>query len=616
MWDKASLHELIEAKVTDYPMIVVANREPYIHQYASDGKTIECHRPASGMVSALDPVVRAAGGVWVAHGSGDADRATVDGSDRVRVPPEDPSYTLRRVWLTKEEEEGYYHGLSNAGLWPLCHITFTRPVFQLEHWEMYRRVNALFGDAVLEEANGGPAFVFIQDYHFALLPRYLKERNPNLIVAQFWHIPWPNREAFRVFPWKEELLNGLLGNDLLGFHLRYHCQNFMEAVDRTIEARIDQEQAEIVHQNKSTLVRPFPISIDFERQAAVAASTEVEQEIERLRPQVLPRGGILGIGIERIDYTKGIPERLQALARFFERHPEYRERLTFVQIGVPSRNHILPYQLIDREIDRLVEEINAKWSTSTWRPVIYFKRHFSSIEMAALHRLADFCIVSSLHDGMNLVAKEFVASRSDEDGVLLLSQFAGSALELTDALLFNPYAIDEMSEAIHQAVEMPAAERKRRMQRLRSAVQENNVYRWAGKILSALLKFDIAEAPGSDGLAPGRSHARRDPSHRRSFRTFSTGRTSSPGRCGASQFLFPDEDGSGALALASGMWNSSSLPASTASGGPLFQAKPIESVRPQRDQIRELADGGERNVAGNLGESHSLISAQIELDRL
>jgi len=493
MWDKASLHELIEAKVTDYPMIVVANREPYIHQYENGGEAIKCRRPASGMASALDPVMRASGGVWVGHGSGDADRATVDGFDRVQVPPEDPSYTLRRVWLTKEEEEGYYHGLSNAGLWPLCHITFTRPVFQLEHWEMYRKVNALFGDAVLKEANDRPAFVFIQDYHFALLPRYLKERNPNLIVAQFWHIPWPNRETFRVFPWKEELLDGMLGNDLLGFHLRYHCQNFIETVDRTIEARIDQEQAEIVRQNKSTLVRPFPISIDFERQAALALSTEVEQEIKRLRPQINRRGDILGIGIERIDYTKGIPERFQALNRFFERYPGYRERVTFVQVGVPSRGQILPYQVIENEIDRLVEEVNGKWGTSHWRPVIYFKRQFSAIEMTALHRMADFCIVSSLHDGMNLVAKEFVASRLDEDGVLLLSQFAGSALELTDAILFNPFAIEELAEAIHQAVEMPAAERKKRMQRMRSAVQDNNVYRWAGKILSALLKFDIPE---------------------------------------------------------------------------------------------------------------------------
>jgi alpha,alpha-trehalose-phosphate synthase [UDP-forming] len=493
MWDKASLHDLIATKMSGYQMIVVANREAYIHRF--NGDLIECLRPASGMAAALDPVMRAAGGVWIGHGSGDADRATVDESDHVAVPPEDPAYTLRRVWLTKEEEEGYYHGLANEGLWPLCHTTFTRPVFQLKDWETYRKLNALFGDAVLEEADDRPTFVFIQDYHFGLLPRYLKDRNPNLVVAQFWHIPWPNRETFRVFPWKEELLDGLLGNDLLGFHLRYHCQNFIETVDRAIEARIDHEQSEIVRNGKSTLVRPFPISIDFDRQTALAMGTEVEQEIKTLKRHLRQRGDVLGVGIERIDYTKGIPERLQALDRFFERFPDYRERLTYIQVGVPSRGHIPSYRAIDEEIDRLVERINWKWSTSKWRPLIYFKRHFSMVEMTALHRLADFCIVSSLHDGMNLVAKEFVASRMDEDGVLLLSQFAGSALELTDAVLFNPFAIDEMAEAIHQAVEMPAAERKKRMQRMRSAVQNNNVYRWAGKILSALLKFDIPEVP-------------------------------------------------------------------------------------------------------------------------
>jgi alpha,alpha-trehalose-phosphate synthase [UDP-forming] len=492
MWDKASLHDLITTKMADYQIIVVANREPYIHRFAGD--SIECQRPASGMAAALDPIMRAAGGVWVGHGSGDADRGTVDLADHVAVPPEDPSYTLRRVWLTKEEEEGYYHGLANEGLWPLCHITFTRPVFNSKDWETYRKVNALFGDAVLQEADDRPTFVFIQDYHFALLPRYLKDRNPNLIIAQFWHIPWPNRETFRVFPWKEELLDGLLGNDLLGFHLRYHCQNFLETVDRTIEARIDHEQAEIVRNNKSTLIRPFPISIDFERQAALSVSTEVEQEKKKLERQLRQRGDFVAIGIERIDYTKGIPERLQALDRFFERFPDYRERLTYIQVGVPTRGHIPTYRAVDEEIDCLVERINWKWSTSKWRPVIYFKRHFSMIEMTALHRIANICIVSSLHDGMNLVAKEFVASRLDEDGVLLLSQFAGSAVELTDAVLFNPFAIDEMAEAIHQAVEMPIAERKRRMQRMRSAVQDNNVYRWAGKILSALLKIEIPEA--------------------------------------------------------------------------------------------------------------------------
>jgi trehalose 6-phosphate synthase len=494
MWDKASLHDLIKTKLSDYQIIVVANREPYIHRFVNGDETIECIRPASGMAAALDPVMRASGGVWIGHGSGDADRASVDDQDHVDVPPEEPSYRLRRVWLTKEQEEGYYHGLANEGLWPLCHITFTRPVFRPHHWEMYREVNALFGDAVLEEAGDKPTLVFIQDYHFALLPKYLKDRNPNLIVAQFWHIPWPNREVFRVFPWKEELLEGLLGNDLIGFHLRYHCQNFMDTIDRTVEALIDHEQAEILHQSKTTLVRPFPISIDFERHSALAAGPEVEREIARRRQHLRKRGQYLALSIDRIDYTKGIPERLRALDRFFDKYPDYRGRLTLCQVGVPSRGHIPQYQLTESEVDRLVETVNWKWGTPSWLPVLYHKRHFGTVEMAALHRLADFCIVSSLHDGMNLVAKEFVASRFDEDGVLLLSQFAGSALELSDALLFNPFAVDELAEAIRQALEMSPDERRKRMERMRSAVRDNNVYRWAGKVLSALSKVELVES--------------------------------------------------------------------------------------------------------------------------
>jgi trehalose-6-phosphate synthase len=451
MWDKFSLLELIRNKMTDYQFIVVANREAYAHRFAGGGETIECIRPASGMAAALDPLMRASGGIWIGHGSGDADRATVDQFDHVRVPPDDSSYTLRRVWLTKEQEEGYYHGMANSGLWPLCHVTFTRPTFDPDHWEKYKQVNAIFGDAVLEEAGNRPTFVFIQDYHFALLPRYLKDRNPNLIIAQFWHIPWPNRETFRVFPWKEELLEGMLGNDLLGFHLRHHCQNFLEAVERTVEARIEHEQAEIVHKNKSTLVRPFPISIDFEHQATIAASSAVEEELRRWRRGLRDRVEFLGVGIERIDYIKGIPERVRALDRLFEKYPAYRGRLTFLQIGVPSRGQIDAYQQVDVEIDRLVEHINEKWGTAHWKPIVYHKRHFGPVEMMALHRMADFCIISSLHDGMNLVAKEFVASRNDNDGVLLVSEFAGAALELTDAVHFNPFAVDELCERIRLA---------------------------------------------------------------------------------------------------------------------------------------------------------------------
>jgi trehalose 6-phosphate synthase len=491
MWTKDALNDLIKNKLQEHQLIIVANREPYQHRYVQG--RIECVAPASGMVSALDPLLRACGGVWVAHGSASADRKTVDSQDHVRVPPDNPSYTLRRVWLTKKQEDYYYNGLSNSGLWPLCHNVFTRPEFNPLHWPGYKEVNELFAQAVLEEAGDVSAFVFVQDYHFGLLPRILKERNPKLIVAQFWHIPWPNPEVFQVFPWKEELLDGLLGNDLLGFHLRYHCQNFLDTVHRTIEAKVDYERLDITRGGKATVVRPFPIGIDHDGHAAAAKSPAVQEAMDRWRQQLRLNGGFVGIGIDRIDYTKGIPERLRALDRLLETHSEYRQRMVFVQIGVPSRIHIRQYQELDVEVQGLVESINWKWSTESWRPIVLLKDQFGSLDMMALHRLADFCIVSSLDDGMNLVAKEFVASRTDEDGMLVLSRFTGAARELTHAVLVNPFAVDEVAEAIHQALTMPADERRKRMQKMRESVAENNIYRWAGKFLSALLKFEVSD---------------------------------------------------------------------------------------------------------------------------
>jgi len=492
MWTKDALKDLTTSRLHDHPLILVSNREPYQHRFA--GGRIECVSPASGMVSAMEPILRACGGVWIAHGSGNADRKMTDSHGHVQVPPEDPRYTLRRLWLSKEQEDGYYYGLANEGLWPLCHMVFTRPVFNPRHWPIYRQVNEQFAKAVLQEAGDNPAFVFIQDYHFGLMPRMVKEVGRNLIVAQFWHIPWPTPEVFQTFPWKEELLEGMLGNDLLGFHLRYHCQNFLATVDRTLEAKVDYERFEITRGGKVTVVRPFPISIDFADHDSAAAGPNIDDRMERWRQQLrLGDDEAIGIGIDRLDYTKGIPERLRALDCFLEKYPAYQERLVFIQIGVPSRTHVRQYQLLDDEIDGLVDEINWKWSTESWKPIIYLKEHHDSVDMMALHRLARFCIVSSLDDGMNLVAKEFVASRFDEDGVLILSRFTGAARELDSAVLVNPFAIDEVAEAIHLALEMPEEDRRKRMQRMRAVVSENNIYRWAGKVLSALLKFEFPE---------------------------------------------------------------------------------------------------------------------------
>jgi alpha,alpha-trehalose-phosphate synthase [UDP-forming] len=492
LWTRASLQSLIAERMRDVNFISVSNREPYIHRHKGQG--VQCIQPASGLTTALDPVMRASGGVWVALASGDADMDAADERGHISVPPEDPSYTLRRVWLSKELEDDYYYGLANEGLWPLCHIAFHRPLFRQHSWDSYREANRIFADAVIEETDGRPAFVFIQDYHFGLLPRMLKTRAPNLIVAQFWHIPWPNRETFRAFPWKEELLDGMLGNDLLGFHLRNHCINFLETVDRGLEAMVDHEHAEVTRGGKVTMVRPFPISIDYEWHTAAARAPEIDREMVRWVERIGRMPEYLGIGIDRIDYTKGIPDRLRALDVFLEEHPEYRGRVAFVQVGVPSRTQIPEYRKLNEELEEEVAHVNERWGDAEYQPVIFLKGDYSQPQLMALHRLATFCMVSSLHDGMNLVAKEFVASRFDEDGVLILSSFTGAARELSDALLVNPFSTDEMAEAIHKAVTMSPEEQSKRMQRLRAATAENNVYRWAGKILSTLLKIEIPEA--------------------------------------------------------------------------------------------------------------------------
>ncbi len=491
VWTRSTLQELIAQKMAGYRFIVVANREPFIHHF--NGDQVVVMKPASGVATALDPIMDASGGTWVAHGSGDADREVVDERNRVRVPPESPAYTLRRIWLTKEQEQGFYYGLANEGLWPLSHVTFKSPTFRPKDWEMYREVNRLFAEAVLDEAEDQPTFVFIQDYHFCLLPRMLKQAGTNLIVAQFWHIPWPNREVFRVFPWKEELLDGLLGNDLLGFHIRYHCQNFLDTVDRTIEARVDTDRFEITRGGATTLVRDFPISIDYAEHASLAASADVASAKVRWRKRLGSSVEFLGVGIERLDYTKGIPQRLRAVHQLFEEHPDLRRRMTFLQVAAPSRSHIFEYRRLEEEVETLVEQINFRWKDAGWQPILYLNEHHGPVDMMAIHQLATFCVVSSLHDGMNLVAKEFVASRNDEDGVLILSEFTGCARELTDALRVNPFAVHEIADAMHHAIMMPPEERARKMRRMREHIARYNVYRWGGKVLSELLRFDFPE---------------------------------------------------------------------------------------------------------------------------
>jgi trehalose 6-phosphate synthase len=488
LWTEERLKQFVRSQLNDTPLFVVSNREPLIHQWR--GRKIETVAPASGLVTALEPIMHACGGLWIAHGSGDADRETVNAQDKLGVPPEQPAYTLRRVWLTKEDEDGYYYGFANEGLWPLCHIAHTRPVFRATDWAAYCRVNEKFAEALLEEMRETERpYVLIQDYHFALLPRLVKEARPDARIALFWHIPWPNSEAFGICPWQQEILLGMLGADLIGFHIQFHCNNFLETVDRAIEARVDRERFGVVRGRHTTYVKPFPISV-----APDAAPEDLGISREEILRELGASVEVFGVGVDRIDYTKGILERFRAIQRFFERYPDYRQRMTFVELAAPSRSRIQRYQDLVKEVDRVAEEINWSFQSHRWKPIVYLRGHHTHKEIWPYYRNADFCMVTSLHDGMNLVAKEYVSSVGEDRGVLILSRFTGAARELVDALQVNPYHIDEMAEAIRVAIEMPPGERALRMRRMKQIVRERNIYRWAGLLLEELTRLSVDPA--------------------------------------------------------------------------------------------------------------------------
>jgi alpha,alpha-trehalose-phosphate synthase [UDP-forming] len=507
LWTAERLAVHIRNQAGSSKIFVVSNREPYMH--VRQGREIVCVVPPSGLVTALEPVLRACDGVWVASGSGDADASAVDEFDRLRVPPDDPRYTLRRVWLSEQEESQYYEGFSNEGLWPLCHIAHTRPIFRSADWECYQLVNRRFADALLEEMKDSPdPVVFVQDYHLALLPSLIKKERPDARVAIFWHIPWPNPEAFGICPWQAELLDGLLGADLIGFHIPLHCHNFIATVDRAFEARTDNDHLTVLRHGHTSVIRPYPVSVAFDgamRPAATWDGETMADERDAARRRLLSEFGVraetLALGVDRLDYTKGIVERLEAIGQLLEDHPWYRERLTMVQIAAPSRTRIPSYAELRRRVLETVTRINARYQTAHWRPIVLIERQCNHEEVSHWYRAADVCLVTSLHDGMNLVAKEFVAARDDEDGVLVLSKFTGAAVELRDALLINPYDVVGVAEAIRAGLEMSREERRDRMERMRRQVMEYNIYMWAAKVLGDLRELRLKPA---DPILPER----------------------------------------------------------------------------------------------------------------
>lgn len=482
-WTQQRLKEFIRLKLEDRPLFVVSNREPYMH-IKRDNK-IECIVPASGLVTALEPVLNACGGTWIAQGSGSADRETVDKNDRLRVPPEEPNYTLRRVWIEKELEEGFYSGFSNEGLWPLCHIAHTRPIFRASDWVDYKTVNKKFAQAVLQEVEGvASPFILIQDYHFALLPQMIKTLKPDAKIAIFWHIPWPNPESFGICPWRKEVLQGMLGADIIGFHTQFHCNNFIESVDRFLECRIDYEHFTVNRKKQTSLIKPFPISINFD------AAEESASKCQETKDSLLKRHGIeaqyLGVGVDRLDYTKGILERFRSIERFLDQNGTYKGKFTFVELGAPTRTMIPKYKDFMDDIAKETERINAKFKTKNWQPIHLLMKHHSHQEILPFYKAADLCMVTSLHDGMNLVAKEYLSACDDDGGMLILSQFTGAARELPDALIVNPYDIEQTSQAIKTALEMPKQEQVQRMRQMREVVRSNNIFNWAGDLVGQL----------------------------------------------------------------------------------------------------------------------------------
>lgn len=484
VWTPERLNNEMTQLLQGRKLVVVSNREPYMHIHS--GGEIECIMPASGMVTALEPILKACGGLWIASGSGDADRETVDENDKVMVPPYENKYTLRRIWLTKKQEDHFYYGFSNEGLWPLCHIAHTRPVFRKVDWDYYREVNEMYAEAVLDEIKDEEEpFILVQDYHFALLSKFIKDKRPDAKVAIFWHIPWPNPESFGICPWKKELLLGMLGADLIGFHTQYHCNNFLETVSNSLESRVIWENFSVKIGSRFTLVKPFPISIAFTLKD-FEYNREPKPEIAQLLRPYGVQATYLGIGVDRIDYTKGLLEKFLSIERFLEKNPEYQGKFTFVQVGAPSRSLLKSYADTISAVEAEANRINWKFKTKMWQPILFLKKHHSHEEIIPFYRAANFCMVTSLHDGMNLVAKEYIASRDLNDGVLILSQFAGASQELFGALIINPYDIEQSADTIKEALEMPAENQQLKMKQMRRMVMSHNVYSWAAAILRAM----------------------------------------------------------------------------------------------------------------------------------
>jgi trehalose-6-phosphate synthase len=474
------LRAFVCAEIPRGDLVVISNREPYSHEWAEDGEAV-VKQPASGLVTAIEPVLRACGGTWIAHGCGSADREHTDQDGRLGVPPTAPEYTLRRLWIDEEEYEHYYSGLANEALWPLCHMAHTQPAFRPQDWLAYQTVNETFALAAVAETTAG-GLVLIQDYHFALVPRMIRKSAPHLVSSLFWHIPWPNAEAFGICPWKEAILEGMLGADILGFHTKRYCLNFLESAQRYLECRVDMEEMSIECGGHRTLVRAYPISVEWPYPSASRTQGEALR-----RSFGIARDVHVSVGVDRADYTKGLLERVAAVELLLEENPSLLGKYVLVQLASPTRSSVRKYREFADELREAVDRVNERFGTPEWQPIVLQVKTFSPDEVRAYYRMADSVLVTPLHDGMNLVAKEYVAACDDGDGALVLSELAGAAKELDGALLVNPYDTQQMADAILRAIRMPIAERRARMQVMREQIAEHSIYDWSESLLRDMI---------------------------------------------------------------------------------------------------------------------------------
>lgn len=478
-WNAKKLNEFIKRKLKNYNLIVVSDRAPYfkvIHR-----KEVKWFKPASGLITAVEPIISAVSGKWIARG--------ISGEEKtLKVPVENPKYLLKRVFISKEDEEGYYYGFSNSALWPLSHRAYVPPIFKSEDYESYKRTNKIFAEEVLKEIKQN-TIVWIHDYHLTLCSKFIKEKCKDVITAFFWHIPWRDPEAFKICPWKEEILEGMLSNDLIGFQVRRYRDNFLNTVDFVLEANVSRESSLVRYKGNKTAIRTFPISIDFKNISEQCKTREIVLKAKEIREGQEVPFKILIIGVERIDYTKGIIQKLYAIDRFIEKYPDYKEKFLFIQLGVKSREHLTEYKELSDKIENLVEQINWKHKTKNWYPIILNDELKDYSTTLSYLNSADICIISSLHDGMNLVAKEFISAKNDKNGVLILSEFTGSARELKESLIINPWDLDGFADAIKNAIEMKKKEKQKRIEKMRKHLKEENVYKWASEWFSQIIRI-------------------------------------------------------------------------------------------------------------------------------